>query len=1092
MADNDAEQRMPTSMKFREPLLLRYLVKTLESLTEADPALVANYVVALLKNNKPEEELQKICVTQLHEFLGDNTKSFVTKLFHALEDSTILATVDDIEGRNPVDTTTTTIVPGDSADLSSSLQNERLPSAIVSAFAEHDEQEGSNDEDDDRNPKHTRRIADSPSFTQGEDVRGIGNKRARPVSNDQSILESEKEISKQCRDSTLLHTDREGSRKYHKIRHGSAFSSRSIVDGDHKRGSQIMYNEAVAPGFDSVNGPIHLPRGQGRGVNTGPWGLHDSRFPSYETLDFPSAVPLRSGVTNLYPGRAIINHAKTTNPPWVPFASLPGMPNGGLEQPRLLYTGLQGHGLSLNSTIGIGMGIGHPRCRDFEERGFCLRGDMCPMEHGANRIVVDDFQSLSKLNLSVPIPSRRLMGMGTGTGGGPSTAVISISAGSAKKNSYDKNIGYGDSVHLNTSPTGTVGMDPDLYDPDQPSLNNGHPEASSLLRKLPSLRKGEDEHLSDCNPPDRPSHGISDIGVNIRPQRCVTSAGISQNKVSSVWDRIGPREPEEGSSGGVLQRGKQTNKELYDGQHSYSNGEKRGIETDSDEHSESKGTGIYMQDRKARGTGTYGVWADTGSDSSKHPESVGHVTHRNVVQRSRQGNQKAQRTLFVSCIPLQNNKAELLLSHFKKFGEVLGISIPPNTGRAFVQYSSRKEAEVALTSTDAVMGNRFIKLAWANWDSTMELEKTSATLASSGKTSNAMAVAIPVSPMPKQNISNSALPFSPRVSTSEAINADTRSVKLMPTNDSRSSIISAVVHKQETLESLKLLRQKQEMLAQKREDFRRHLEKLAKQGIGTRVDLSDKNPAAKDLSDKNPAAKRQKTEEAVTDSNNPYSVNLELDPGPVKGVSKHISEGVLKQISGSRSLSPAVIPHPLPKISKLSLVSPSGPLSGPRFSPNRFKLDNRPTALRILPPLPHGLLDIIALKEHFALFGDLSAVEVEDAKNQCDEASEISETCVIRVTYVTRRAAERAFIEGRFWQGKNLQLAWVMASNTINHESGKNTAYQNSKGDSTKGDLIEMDTVGGQTVTMDDPTNTDMNVAENCSTESGQNVTALV
>jgi len=38
------------------------------------------------------------------------------------------------------------------------------------------------------------------------------------------------------------------------------------------------------------------------------------------------------------------------------------------------------------------MGIGHPRCRDFEERGFCLRGDMCPMEHGANRIVVDDFQ----------------------------------------------------------------------------------------------------------------------------------------------------------------------------------------------------------------------------------------------------------------------------------------------------------------------------------------------------------------------------------------------------------------------------------------------------------------------------------------------------------------------------------------------------------------------------------------------------------------------------------------------------------------------------------------------------------------------------
>jgi len=73
------------------------------------------------------------------------------------------------------------------------------------------------------------------------------------------------------------------------------------------------------------------------------------------------------------------------------------------------------------------------------------------------------------------------------------------------------------------------------------------------------------------------------------------------------------------------------------------------------------------------------------------------------------------------------------------------------------------------------MGNQFIKLAWAKWDSTMKLEKTSATLASPGRSSSEMRVAIPVSlPMPKQNISNSVLPFSPRVSTTEATNADTQ------------------------------------------------------------------------------------------------------------------------------------------------------------------------------------------------------------------------------------------------------------------------------------------------------------------------------
>ncbi|KAI9499232.1 hypothetical protein BDB00DRAFT_795946 [Zychaea mexicana] len=31
-----------------------------------------------------------------------------------------------------------------------------------------------------------------------------------------------------------------------------------------------------------------------------------------------------------------------------------------------------------------------PLCRDYNERGYCTRGDMCPYDHGADRIVVDD------------------------------------------------------------------------------------------------------------------------------------------------------------------------------------------------------------------------------------------------------------------------------------------------------------------------------------------------------------------------------------------------------------------------------------------------------------------------------------------------------------------------------------------------------------------------------------------------------------------------------------------------------------------------------------------------------------------------------
>ncbi|KAI5341208.1 hypothetical protein L3X38_020482 [Prunus dulcis] len=92
-------------------------------------------------------------------------------------------------------------------------------------------------------------------------------------------------------------------------------------------------------------------------------------------------------------------------------------------------------------------------------------------------------------------------------------------------------------------------------------------------------------------------------------------------------------------------------------------------------------------------------------------------THFDPTRNIRKPSQKALRTLFVNGIPQKSNKREALLSHFQKFGEVIDIYIPLNSERAFVQFSRRKEAETALKAPDAVMGNRFIKLWWANRDS---------------------------------------------------------------------------------------------------------------------------------------------------------------------------------------------------------------------------------------------------------------------------------------------------------------------------------------------------------------------------------------
>lgn len=52
---------------------------------EADPEVVADYVLALLKHDSPSEDLKPHCIKELSDFLGDETNSFVDALFDTIE-----------------------------------------------------------------------------------------------------------------------------------------------------------------------------------------------------------------------------------------------------------------------------------------------------------------------------------------------------------------------------------------------------------------------------------------------------------------------------------------------------------------------------------------------------------------------------------------------------------------------------------------------------------------------------------------------------------------------------------------------------------------------------------------------------------------------------------------------------------------------------------------------------------------------------------------------------------------------------------------------------------------------------------------------
>lgn len=74
---------------------------------------------------------------------------------------------------------------------------------------------------------------------------------------------------------------------------------------------------------------------------------------------------------------------------------------------------------------------------------------------------------------------------------------------------------------------------------------------------------------------------------------------------------------------------------------------------------------------------------------------------------------------------------------------------------------------------------------------------------------------------------------------------------------------------------------------------------------------------------------------------------------------------------------------------------------------------------------------VAAIREHFAVFGELSSVEVEDVENyKADSGQSLNVSSPVRVSYTTRRCAERAMAQGRWFHGQSLNLAWVSISST--------------------------------------------------------------
>nr|XP_047913281.1 RNA-binding protein 27 isoform X3 [Anser cygnoides] len=300
---------------------------------DADPSALANYVVALVKKDKPEKELKAFCADQLDVFLQKETSGFVDKLFESLYTKSYLPSLE----------------PTKVEAKPASQEKEEVK--------EENFQEPVEEERDGRKKKHSspqRSRADSSEQRTREKKRDDGKWRDYDRYYDRSDLYRDKSSwrrgrSKSRSKSRGLSRSRSRSRGRSKDRD----SSRNVAE--HRERSKFKSERNDVEG--SYN-PVSVS-------------------PSNSTEQYSSAQSIPSAVTVIAPA----HHLENTTESWSNYYNNHSNPSSFGRNPPPKR-----------------------RCRDYDERGFCVLGDLCQFDHGNDPLVVDEVSLPSMIPFPPPPP----------------------------------------------------------------------------------------------------------------------------------------------------------------------------------------------------------------------------------------------------------------------------------------------------------------------------------------------------------------------------------------------------------------------------------------------------------------------------------------------------------------------------------------------------------------------------------------------------------------------------------------------------------------------------------------------------------------
>ncbi|KAH9507852.1 hypothetical protein Btru_053068 [Bulinus truncatus] len=729
--------------------LKTWLTNKLSPICDAEPSALAKYVCALVKKDKPEQDLRDICIDQLDVFLQQNTKPFVDELFEVLKSKVYIPPTVELKPRlavvapsavkpdvkNPVvltgkerdDTTkrkfseiSSTTDDKENKESSSSVNTLTTPANSVLKDAGVDVKEPK-DLRENREPRATSRDGrdregsrDRRDSWRDEKNKDVNIRDARDIIReridrlDSKYVDSRAD-TREVREPRDLrdrdHRDRERDFRPRRRTRSRSISPRRREFDDRRRryddkpryspdrrwGRRRSWSRSPrrlrSPLDRGIRGRSRSPRLRSRS----PRDRYARPFRSRSRSRSPRH---RSWSRSGSPGRLRTRSPSNTRQP----DSRGSTP---LQDNDFITSSTNDHVSAVTSTVGFRPGDDRSdnrlgtnleasapvfvqnvrrRCQNFEEKGYCVLGDICPYDHGSDPVVVED----------VSIPNV--------LSGSTAPGVTSIPTGFIPPD-------------LRVPPPGHLPLSFNLQRPP-PNVEPYLPEAPRLQGppRPPFMRGAPDLHqpppgmmMTRPPPPDQfyptrrevilnrpPPDGVGDLltlekessRIVIPAKRPYTALGENET-AGQPPVRMGFVNQQHMMYSGPTQQlaGPPLNQPLPRRGFDYSR-----LGTSDRRDNFGRG-GIRLPGPRA-------------------PFKPGNVT------------------LEVRKIPPELNNIAKLNEHFGKFGSLTNIQVKyqNDPGAALISFSNNGEATAAYRSPEPVFNNRFIKLFWHNPEKQVDLD----------------------------------------------------------------------------------------------------------------------------------------------------------------------------------------------------------------------------------------------------------------------------------------------------------------------------------------------------------------------------------